>query len=254
MIQTLFRNAEVIELPVSAMKSSLMSQARLSRNLRRLIVAFGKDLSGEANGGDQTRVARLFASNSRAARVASDCIEHASKLALSDPSRTMPRDQLPIRVDGSDSDDDDRSSTASELSGSGDDVESSNIAELKRFCMTSVAYATFRSKLLEFVHQPYKRKIDDVLEANLTKGATSGAYGSVEQIKDELCWVPPDLIFYRSTDSFTMVDRAKELVEFWMNETWLWWPLRQRRYRLPSGCVRVGWTCVSCPRETLCSI
>lgn len=254
MIQTLFHNAEVIELPVSAMKSSLMSQARLSRNLRRLIVAFGNNLSGEANGRDQTRVARLFASNRRAARVASDCIEHASKLALSSSSSDEPRDQLVIRTHEFDSDNEGYPSTTSELSESGDGVESSNIAELKRFCMTSVAYAEFRARLLEFVHQPYKRKIDGVLEANLTKRATGGTYGSVEQIKDELCWVPPELIFYKSTDSFTMVDRAKELVELWMNETWLWWPLRQRRHRLPSGRVRVGWTCVSSLRESLYSV
>lgn len=187
-------------------------------------------------------VAWLFAWRARGSRVALQCLERALVLAHSSLYETRGQ-RLNRRSTNNDRDSEDLELPNAES-------RSYTAAKIIDFCLGSVAYAQFKEDLLEAVLQPYKRKVDKLLETCSVRSTGDRGFATIAQIKDELSWVPPDLIHFQSTDLFTLSDWLKERVELGMNEIWQWWPLRQRRHRLGKGWVRIGWTCVSRMKNT----
>lgn len=132
----------------------------------------------------------------------------------------------------------------------GDDsiLSQGTIDQVKLFLLGSEAYATFRTQLLEFVHEPYKKRLYAALRDNAVNPQSGTAVSPEAKLGlvKELAWAPPSLFGAVFEVQRPRLNSLKGFVEDSLGEVWDWWPLQQRVRSLKAGYCRLSWVTVSC--------
>lgn len=274
-----FHTLELASLSTAALAEPKIGSVRFARNFRRLIAKFGSNARKQGTTSTQLQAARLLRSkriSSRAAQLVVELIEADQLAALRDtpeddttspleadqflvsggPDTTDASSDADDSVDGDDGGDVELEAYGSEQSDDEDDDEDGDdsilsqgtIDQVKLFLLRSEAYATFRTQLLHFVHEPYKKRLHAALRDNeiiSESGRPIPPDTKVDLVK-ELAWVPPSLFSAVFEVQRPRLNHLQAFVEDSLGEVWDWWPLQQRVRPLKAGYCRLSWVTVSC--------
>jgi hypothetical protein len=110
--------------------------------------------------------------------------------------------------------------------------------------MGSQAYTSFKTRMLNFSHRPYEKRIlaaigKEVLgkRAELMRPATLQIWAL------EISWVPTHLFVFQQPDThhLSLLDRFKGCIENATDENWNWSPLEPRLRPIREGYRRLQW-------------
>jgi hypothetical protein len=239
----------------AALAEPRIGAVRFARNFRRLIAQFGANARKRGATRTQLQAARLL----RSKRISSRAAQLVVKLITGD--RLAALGFLGDETSGIDEGGDDGGaqgvaydSEQSDEEGEDDDEDDDDavlsqgvIEQTKLFLLGSEAYANFRTQLLDFVHDPYKKRMYAALRDNAinpesgTPASPEAQFGLVK----ELAWVPPSLFSFVSEVQVPKLNCLKAFVEDSLGEVWDWWPFRQRVRSLKAGYCRLSWITVS---------
>jgi hypothetical protein len=269
----IFHTLELASLSTAALAEPRIGSARFARNFRRLIAQFGSNARKQGTTSTQLQAARLLRSkriSSRAAQLVVELIEADQLAALRvvpeyEACRPSEADEPPVSggpdivdasgdADASDEDGDDGEidSEADDSDQAEDDDDSilsqGTIDQIKLFLLRSEAYATFRTQLLDFVHDPYEKRLYAALRDNaiISESGTPVSPEAKFGLVKELAWVPPSLFSFVFEVHASTLNGVKGFVEDSLGEVWDWWPFRQRVRSLKPGYCRLTWVTVSC--------
>jgi hypothetical protein len=267
-----FHTLELANLSTAALAEPRIGSVRFARNFRRLIARFGSNVRKQGGTSTQLQAARLLRSkrvSSRAAQLVVELIEadqlatlrgvpeyeasgpsEADELLMSFGSKTMEtRDADESDEDGDDGEVDSEADDSEEGEDEDDSILSrGTIDQIKLFLLKSEAYATFRTQLLDFVHDPYEKRLYAALRDNaiISESGTPVSPEAKFGLVKEVAWVPPSLFSFVFEVHASTLNSAKGLVEDSLGEVWDWWPFRQRVRSLKPGYCRLTWVTVSC--------
>jgi hypothetical protein len=108
----------------------------------------------------------------------------------------------------------------------------------------SDAYDRFRAGLLDYVHEPYEKRILLAIGGEVKQSGVHLEQDSIHCMARELSWVPVQSLTYLSDTDVSYAGAAKAFVEDRLGESWNWWPLAPRIHRLRSGYCRIQWRSV----------
>lgn len=268
-----FHTLELANLSTAALAEPRIGAVRFARNFSRLIAQFGSNVRKQGGTSTQLQAARLLRSkriSSRAAQLVVELVEADRIAALrviheEETSRTSDADQhrvpgAPNTVDASsDANESDEDGDDGEIDSEADDSEQAEddddsilsqgtIDQIKLFLLSSEAYATFRTQLLDFVHDPYEKRLYAALrdKAIISESGTPILPEAKFGLVKELAWVPPSVFNFVFEVHASTLNGVKGFVEDSLGEVWDWWPLRQRVRSLKAGYCRLTWVTVSC--------
>jgi hypothetical protein len=235
----LWLDHECQELSKAGVKRAEIGKERFQRNFRRLLKLFAKDLSDEAVEKDHHAAANLV--RHAASAVAGELTFRAaqgqgeSPLANTDMDDES-TDYFGIQEDGqSDSEVDDFPDQEPE-------EDHHDVAEAKRFFLSSYALKSLRRGLREFVHPSFGTLLNTLVKKRLSVSdslASSEIFQFVGEIKDAL----PETIVY-SSDPVGILDRIMAGIERTTRQEWDWWPLQPPKLPSTADSVRVTWRSV----------
>ena len=115
---------------------------------------------------------------------------------------------------------------------SADDFSNSlpSFTEVKQFMVQSNAFNSLRQHLDQFVHP------DHEVPSNISASTVSYATDNNRVVK----FTP-----WTMTTHPGFLDRIKNIIEKWIRNPIIWWPLQPTRARCPNGFTRISWSCVS---------
>lgn len=278
-----FHTLELASLSTAALAEPKIGSVRFARNFRRLIAQFGSNARKQGTTSTQLQAARLLRSrriSSRAAQLVVELIEADQLAVLRDTPEDEARSHLEAdhslawggpntmdassdagdSVDGDDGGDVELEAYDSEQSDDEDDDEEDGddsilsqgtIDQVKLFLLSSEAYAIFRTQLLNFVHEPYKKRLYAALrdKAIISESGVAISPETKVGLVRELAWVPPSLFSSVFEVQRPRLNSLKGFVEDCLGETWDWWPLQQRVRSLKAGYCRLSWVTVSCQSD-----
>jgi hypothetical protein len=211
---------------------------RYRRNVRRLIKTFGKELKLEAKDPLDTGTAQALQTRRISTHAARELVICSKALVGDETDTSCVRHSK--AMDGEEGrallglDDRDSSSDASVDSAEEDDGNElefdHKLTQVREFLLDSHAYASLKSRLMDFAHYPYETRIS--MAIGETALGESGAILRPESLRlmaNEISWVPTHLLKFEGPD--TLLDRFK------LN----WWPLRARTHALRKGFRRLQW-------------
>jgi hypothetical protein len=113
----------------------------------------------------------------------------------------------------------------------------------------SDAYDISRAGLLDYVHEPYEKRILLAIGDEAEQSGVHLEQDSIHCMARDISWVPVQSFAYLSDTDLSCADGAKAFVEDRLGESWNWWPLAPRIHRLRSGYCRIQWksVCISPP-------
>lgn len=251
--RTLFCTKSLVLLNAHALQDRRIGHDRFGRNVRRLVVKFGRWLVSEAASKDEYLVARMLQSRSISSLLAREIVETmeqdgvetlpvpdgAAEVELSSGHKNKPEER-----------EDDLGAASEDFSDEGEEEELSyvelRLKGIEGFLSRSQAYARYVSELAEYTHGPYQQKITAAIGRMVVSEA--GVVLDSESVKGyarEISWVPPNKLQVSSYERISVFDNLKGWIEDVMGETWDWWPLRQRKRPLADGLSRLRWQSVS---------
>jgi hypothetical protein len=200
--------------------------------------AFGKELKLEAKGPLESGTAQALQTRRISTHAVRELVTR-SKALIDDETKTshVRHDKA---VEGEEGrallglHDRDSSSDASVDSAEEDDGNELEIdqklTQVREFLLDSHAYASLKSRLMDFAHHPYEMRISMAI-GDTVVGESGDILRpeSLRRIAKEISWVPIHLLKFEGPD--TLLDRFK------LN----WWPLRTRTHALREGFRRLPW-------------
>lgn len=108
----------------------------------------------------------------------------------------------------------------------------------------SQAFSDLKLRLIKLAHEPYERRLS--LAMGCTVGGEQGMISpdSIEMVVREISWTPPRLFSCLREVETSSGSSVKRMIENQMEESWDWWPLCPRSFKLRTGLFRVTWTTV----------
>jgi hypothetical protein len=211
---------------------------RYRRNIRRLIKTFGKELKLEAKGPLEIGTALALQTRRISTHAARELVTRSKALVGDETDSSHIRHDK--TVDGEEGrallglDDRDSSSDASVDSAEEDDGSElefdHKLTQVREFLLDSHAYASLKSRLMDFAHHSYETRISMAIgETALGESGVILRPESLRLMANEISWVPTHLLKFEGPD--TLLDRFK------LN----WWPLRTRTHALREGFRRLPW-------------
>jgi hypothetical protein len=120
------------------------------------------------------------------------------------------------------------------------------LTQVSEFLLNSQAYASLKSRLLDFAHRTYDMRISMAIgDTVVGQSGDILCPDSLRLITKEISWVPTHLLTFEGLN--TLLDRFKGAVEDRMKEKLNWWPLGARTHAFREGFCRLHW---KTPRST----
>lgn len=252
-----------------ALKNPIIGAIRFENKFRRLLKQYAKELSDEAQGALQKNAAlvvRVHANDIAIAirkRFDSENIENSKRIGSTKmysseranvvildrylsgfAARSKGKGEMKFSFVPKDSPDalyllkdtasdtDVISDQRSDNCNSADDFPNSlpSLTEVKQFMVQGNAFNSLRQQLDRFVHPEH-----DIPHVTPTS-AVIHAIDNNRVVK----FTP-----WTMTTHPGFIDRIKEILEKWIRNPIIWWPLQPRIARCPTGYTRISWSCVS---------
>jgi hypothetical protein len=134
------------------------------------------------------------------------------------------------------------------------DVEDASMTELQRattFMVSSLAFASLRKNLRDFVFPSFKESIHHLIDDLSRSGHRDFQLCSKYDLRGlvtELQHIQPSQISIAYKEDTGLTDYIKGWIEDRTCEEWEWWPFKPRLRALSPKDARLRWTCVSCGR------
>jgi hypothetical protein len=268
-VDQIFCTTQFTEVHRAALEEEAIGTERYRRNLQRMIANFGITAKSEAAVPNQLFAARVISSRRMSETVARVIVEqndrprqseshlhtHRSITAREDPILEMSTKT----VDNKNVDD--SASVCSEASTDQEepeDIVGEQFLAAKQFLEGSHAFSEFQQSLIEFVHQPYEKRVWQCL--TLTSGNSNNTGDNdgrgplpfelvidqhrLDALINEMSWVPTNIFEFCSSRQLTLMDRLKILVEDLMRAELNWQPFSPPTRQLPVGFMRIKWQTV----------
>jgi hypothetical protein len=112
------------------------------------------------------------------------------------------------------------------------------------FLFNSGAYDTLRAELFDLVHRWYEFRIQSAIGGDLEQSGVRLGEDATYCIAQEVSWVPVNFLTFSDDANLSYADATKAYIEEHMGESWNWWPLAPRQYRLRPRYCRLEWKSV----------
>jgi hypothetical protein len=248
---TLLCNDEVNPINITTMRDPGIGAERYRRNVRRLIKTFGKELKLEAKGPLETGTAQALQTRRISTHAARELVTRS--VALVDDETENSHIRHDKAMDGEEGrallglDDGDPSSdvsvdSAEEDDGNGLKVDQ-ELTQVRDFLLDSEAYASLKSRLLDFAHHPYESRISMAIGDTVIGESGHVLHpDSLMLMVQELSWVPTHLLVLQDSDTVNLplLDRLKGVIEETMEKV-NWWPPSARKHAVREGFRRLQW-------------
>jgi hypothetical protein len=133
----------------------------------------------------------------------------------------------------------------------GSDMQGAEMTELslvKRFMVSSLAFASLQKNLHDFVYPSFKSSVHhliDTLSRPKHKEFKICSRYDLRGLVAELQHVQPNQVSITYKEDISLTDHVKGWIEDRTCEEWEWWPLRPRLRALSPYEARLRWPCVS---------
>ncbi|KAK5677670.1 hypothetical protein LTS10_009553 [Elasticomyces elasticus] len=256
-INALFLNEDVTLLSTAAIRDRSIGYDRYRRNLRRLLMAFGANLRREAFDKKEKLAGNIL--QMRASIIADQVAQKADpNIERFEGLKDLPKESLGdklfrnlghVTLPVTHVDVDKEPSDASDGVSSGSDMEVDNseedgfeeFAPLRDFILASGAYRTFLENLAVFVRLNYVKPLGKIID--VIGDDTTSSLQDLRGFIFERTWLSRHEVRFSRTETPSLEDQMKGLVEYHLAERWDWWPLRPRSLPLQEGYTRVYWRC-----------
>lgn len=243
-----------------ALNVNLISGGELRRNIRRMLIQYGRNLKDEAKSNENLAAASFIRHYSSLVSW-NICLKVVSRLndsrfhSLEESVKWLGVFNNVDRLSK-------ESNTAPEATTSNLDEETeesisvpqplAELSHVKRFLVSSHAFALLRENLHRFLNPTFQTRLMGLVD-EYRIGNESGfcSYNNLRGLTAELLDVNPSCIRWSKCDRTSWSDVLKWKFEGWTREKWDWWPFKPPQQRLGLGEVRLHWTCVSATIETI---
>jgi hypothetical protein len=114
------------------------------------------------------------------------------------------------------------------------------LTQVRDFLLDSEAYASLKSRLLDFAHHPYESRISMAIGDTVIGESGDVLHpDSLKLMVQETSWVPTQLLIFQGPD--TLLDWIIGATEHRMKERLKWWPLRASIHAFRDGFCRLHW-------------
>jgi hypothetical protein len=267
-VDQIFCTTQLTEVHRAALEDEAIGTERYRRNIRRMIANFGIAVKPEAAVSNQLFAAKAISSRRMSERVARMIVEHNDRhpqiearlltqrnIARQDPILEMSTREVDYKYL------DDSASECSEASTDQEepeDIVGEQFLAAKKFLEGSNAFLEFQQRLIEFVHQPYEKRVRRCLTLTSGKPINTGDNDGrgpiprelvidqhrLDALINEMAWVPTTLFEFCSSRQITLMDRLKILVEDLMRAELNWQPFPPPTRQLPIGFMCIKWQTV----------
>jgi nucleoside phosphorylase len=253
-VDQIFCTMQLTAVHEAALEDKAIGVERYMRNLRRMIANFGIALKSEAAVADQFYAAKVVSSRRMSERAARIIVEqsdlgrqrgiqvdnvladHKSEATKQEVDEQIDHNSVSGRSDG-DSDPDEP-----------EDMAGEQLLAAKKFLEESHALQEYKQSVVEFVHQPYEKRIRQCLTFTATDHIDIHeqltTQRRVDALVHEISWVPPSTFEFCSNKEITSLDILKAFVEDVVEGELDWQPFTPPTRQVPVGFVRIEWQTV----------